>query len=140
MKPNRKDLEVAILDRMLGRNNYSLANPLGQTPSLLALVKTQAGKMYYLYFDLTGYPEECPSTFVKAELKDWKGNPLSTTDASMHCYGYWNGMTKLCLGWTSEWTPGAHLFALYVRGKIWLECYDRHLVTGKPIDYYLKHA
>lgn len=140
MKQKRFENEVAILDKILGRANYRLEDPYGLRTELLALVKTERGKFYYLFIKMHGYPEVCPTVYVKGELKDCKGNPMSTTDASMHCYGYEDGNTKLCIGWESSWNPQTTIIFLYLRGKIWLECYESHLVTGKPIDYYLRHA
>jgi hypothetical protein len=140
MTPTRKDLEVSILNRTLGRRNYKLSEPCGPNAELTAAVMTDPGNTYGLIIKLEGFPEVCPSIYVKGELKNWKGRPMSSTDASMHCYGYENGNTKLCYGWTSSWNPQVSLLYLYMRGKIWLECYEMHLVTGNPIDYYLPHA
>lgn len=140
MTPYRKAVEVNILDRTLGRDRYRLVDPLGQETKLYALAKTSSRKEYVLIIDLAGYPEKCPNLYVRGELKDHWGRSMSETSASMHCYGYENGNTKLCQGWQSSWTPSYHIFALYMRGLFWLECYERHLVTGKSIDQYLKHA
>ena len=140
MKQSRRDLEVALLDRILGPANYHLSNPSGPNAELLALVKTEKKKFYYVIIKLGGYPEVYPSVYVKGELKNKRGEPMSTTDASMHCYGYENGNTKLCLGWTATWNPETHLVFLYLRAKIWLECYDRHLATGQKIEDFLRHA
>jgi hypothetical protein len=140
MNLNRKSVEVNILDRTLGRDKYRLVDPLGPNTKLYALAKTSSQKEYVLILDLAGYPEACPKIYVRGELKDHWGKPMSETSASMHCYGYEDGNTRLCQGWQASWTPAYHIFALYMRGLFWLECYERHLATGETIDKYLKHA
>ena len=35
-------------------------------------------------------------------------------------------------------TPGVSLYKIYIKCALWLNIYEVHLKTGKPMEYYLK--
>lgn len=132
--------ETLLLEERLGPYNYRWEDKHSDHSVMKAVVETASKKVYVLILELMGYPELMPDMYVMGELKYKNGEPMSKTSYSMHCYGYCDGNTEICFGDSSEWSPQTSLFDLYIKGKIWLECYDGgHLVTGKPIDYYLRH-
>ena len=136
MTPLRLVDELNRLHEYLSLDNFELKNGLKDNPTLLLVAITDSNRTYGLEVNLKGYPESKPSMCVLEELPTRDGKKM-TCSGAMHCLGTQNGRTFICH--CSTWRPDTHLISLYFKGKLWLEAYEGHLQTGKPIDYYLKH-
>jgi len=72
-------------------------------------------------------------------LRDARGNAMDEASVSMHVLGTRDGATKICHFRPSRWVPQNTLYLVALKGRIWLEAYDAHTRTGKPLERYLRH-
>ncbi|MGX7826047.1 hypothetical protein ACTG9Q_13230 [Actinokineospora sp. 24-640] len=72
-------------------------------------------------------------------LRDFRGETLNKPCASMHVLGGKDLATKICHYRPSRWVPDNTLYLVALKGRVWLEAYDAHLRTGKPLDNFLRH-
>lgn len=143
MDKERYQPEYTVLSQRVPENAFRFFNTEGKSkrnPYLRIAVFTKSGNLYNLHMDLSSFPATIPPVFVMKMLKDKDGNDLSGTSACMHTLSSEHGWTRICHYGYNDWTPAVSLFKVYIRCHLWLEMYEAHLQTGKPIDYYLKHA
>lgn len=143
MDKERYLAEYEVLSQRVPKNAFRFFNIEKHSkgkPYLRIAVITKSGNLYNLHIDLSDFPALIPPVFVMKMLKDKDGNDLSDTSACMHTLSSEHGWTRICHYGYNDWTPAVSLFKVYVRCHLWLEMYEAHLRTGKPIDYYLKHA
>lgn len=139
MTPERYQLEQRVLSRHMPKNTYVFKNIGSSSPHLLIAARTNRGNVYTLRIDLDIFPNSIPHAFVTKMLKDKSGSLLDDPSASMHTLSSEHGYTRICHYGTNSWTPNVSLFKIYVKCRLWLEMYELHLQTGRPIDYYLNH-
>ena len=135
--------ELAVLSQRVPENAFRFFNVepgSSGTPYLRIGAVTNCGNVYTLHIDLSHFPESIPRVFVTKMLKTKNGEEMSGVSSSMHTLTSANGWTQICHYGYSNWTPAVSLFKVYVRCHLWLEMYEAHLITGKPIDYYLIHS
>ena len=135
----RYGLELQVLQQKLPPNLYRFCDMDKPAPYLLAGARTNRGNVYTLRIELAEFPQEIPKVFVTRMLQDRAGRPLSGASASMHTLPAEGGRTRLCHFGYDSWTPLVSLYKIYVKCRLWLEMYELHLQTGRPIDYYLNH-
>lgn len=111
----------------------------GDRPFLAAAVRTKFGHIYTIQIELARFPQSVPKVFVTQMLKRRDGVPLDKGSASMHTLPSEHGWTRICHYGQEAWTPGVSLYKIYVKCALWLNCYEQHLRTGHPMDYYLTH-
>ena len=58
---------------------------------------------------------------------------------SMHLLFPKSGYPNICTYKPTHWHPGITFYNVLVKARIWLEAFDGHRITGKPLDHYLKH-
>ena len=134
----RYEAEVALLRRKLSPNVWQF-DINSERPVLAMAVKTQSGSLYTIQIELARFPQSVPKVFVTRMLRDCSGCQMDEASASMHTYASEHGWTRICHYGSDSWTPGVSLYKIYVKCALWLNIYEAHLKTGKPIDYYLKH-
>lgn len=103
-------------------------------------LKTQSGTAYKLRIEAAAdYPSSKPSVYVSypASLTDYYGSLMISSSVSMHTLTAKNGMTQICHTWDANWNPNRSFFQVIMKARIWLEAYEGHKQTGKPIDHYL---
>ena len=138
MDEKRLNAENAVLAKHLPENLYRFERK-GKTLWLKAAARTNRGHVYTLAFDLSGFPSGVPKVYVTKMLKNRRGEKLDSADGQMHVLTSGNGWTRICHYGSDAWTPMVSLFKVYVKCRLWLEMYELHLQTGKPIEYYLNH-
>ena len=109
-------------------------------------LRTNAGKTYRLKVVLENFPYLQPTVYVHfpipSNLYDFNGRLLKDygVSASMHLLAPDSaGNIQLCHYSSSSWHENVTLYKVALKCLVWLNCYDGHLRTGKPLDYYLKH-
>lgn len=134
----RYEAEVALLRRKLppGVWRFDLNS---ERPILAMAVKTRIGNLYTIQIELARFPQNVPKVFVTRMLRNHDGEAMDDASASMHTYESEHGWTRICHYGSDSWTPGVSLYKIYVKCALWLNIYEAHLKTGRPIDYYLKH-
>ena len=139
MTLERKRLEEQVLARRLPANTYVFRDMNTSCPILTIAARTNNKKVYTLNIHLKDFPESIPKVFVSKMLYNHDGRPLDTPNGAMHIWGAENNCTRLCHYGSESWTPMVSLYKVYVKCRLWLEMYERHLETGNNIDYYLNH-
>jgi hypothetical protein len=88
------------------------------------------------------YPDRMPTMLVvnPRPLLDYHGRPLLRTNASMHVLGSSDGCTCLCHYNSELWDSNLALQMVALKGGLWLEAYEGHRRTGRPIDHWLSHT
>lgn len=137
MTPQRLVAELNEVAKYLGLNNFKLLDGVTPHPLFKAPVVTHTGRTHGLELHLSGFPESSPDMCVPEALR-MKDGRLMTISSEMHCLGIRDGKTYICHN--KIWRPETSLFNLYIKGKLWLEGYENHLITGEPIAKYLKDA
>lgn len=141
MDQQRYLLEKEVLRKQrFPENAYRFVDIGKEKPYLRMAAKTNSGKVYTLHMDLREFPDQIPPVYVTTMLKDKKGEDLAHASSSMHTLSSENGWTRICHYGANAWTPMVSLFRIYVKCRLWLEAYEAHLSSGKPIDFYLIHS
>ena len=102
-------------------------------------IYTTAGD-YTVRIELMSFPDQVPAAGVTRLLNDRMGNPLDTCNGLMHVLNCdWQGGTRICHYGPRSWTPNVSLYKVFIKCRLWLELYELHLQTGKPIDHFVVH-
>lgn len=143
MDNERYQAELAVLSQRIPENAFRFFNVESgarSAPYLRIGAVTNSGRVYTLHIDLSHFPESLPPVYVTKMLRTKNGEEMSGASMSMHTLSSAHGWTQICHYGYANWTPAVSLFKVYVRCHLWLEMYEAHLITGKPIDYYLIHS
>lgn len=110
---------------------------------VLGTAHTNVGNPYELWIPIPhGYPETRPPLYVL------RPNPMRTASGgTANALGLSHSMHTLAPGprnevqichWRdSRWHAGITIYKVLLKGLIWLEAYEQHLATGKPIDSFV---
>ncbi len=138
MTSERLKLEYAALAAFFSYKQFQL-----DMDKLIFAVQTNSKKVYTIKVDLTGgFPYSVPSVFIMTPkpLLTWDGHPMLEPSHSMHTLQGENGCVRVCHYGQIDWVPNVSLYQVIVKVRIWLEMYEVHLKTGRPLDYYLTSA
>jgi len=138
MTSERLNIERQILLEYLPAKQFRLTQD-----ELLIAVQTNSLRVYTVKIDLTNdYPYNIPKALVVSPkpLKDYYGRPMLEASHPMHTLPAENGCTRICHYGTVDWFPGCTLYQVYVKIRTWLEIYEYHLRTGRPLDSILTTA
>ena len=107
-------------------------------------LRTNSGNTYRLKMLLKDFPYSKPEVYVvfPVQLRDSDGKSLSSysVSAAMHLLTPdSNGNIQLCHFSSKVWHTNVTLYKVALKCLIWLNAYEGHLRTGKPIDHFLKH-
>ena len=142
MDKDRYNAERSLLARKFPANAFRFFNMeegASGEQYLRIGARTNSGNVYTLHMSLDGFPFAQPKVFVTRMLKDSKGNDMNSASSAMHTLTAERGWTRICHYGPASWTPAVSLYKVYVKCRLWLEMYEAHLRTGKPLDYYLNH-
>jgi hypothetical protein len=140
MTPQRLQQEIAILEKYFPRK-YKFENLYLDNELLDVGVKTQSGNIYRLNIKLKqDYPSSMPQVFVvyPTPLKNFNGEDIGAYSHSFHTLEKRGNDIEICHYKPNIWNPNFSLFRIIMKARIWLECYDQHKATGRPIDDFLK--
>ena len=87
------------------------------------------------------FPNSCPTMVVSnpnAALRKLNGSLLTRGSDEDHTYGSRDGLTVICHFRPNRWSNENTLYQVFMKGLIWLEAYEGHLRTGKPINTFLR--
>lgn len=141
MQRARLMAEKTILDKNFPMLSWH--NPTDSSKTFLeGPIKTNSGTLYHLkIFVPSTFPATCPDMTVSypVPLLDYIRRPMTEISAEMHILGEIDGQTKICHSQPSQWLPENTLYRVALKGRIWLEAYDAHLRTGRPLHAFLRH-
>jgi len=146
MNAARLNIEKEILEKYFPRR-HAFVHPTDPSRSYLDVgLKTNSGRAYRLKIIIPpDYPSAMPLVYIvfPNRLLDYRGKNLAAmgADGSMHVLPPNDGgCIQLCHFSSSLWHPGLTLYKVALKCLVWLEAYHNHLLTGKDIDYYLRHC
>ena len=136
----RLGLEKGILEKYFpGRVTWN--DPTGST-TVEVRMTTNNDKNYTLKIYLpSDFPNSCPELVVSnpsGVLRKRSGSYLNFGSSDDHTWSPRDGHTKICHYMPSQWVAENTLYQVFMKGRIWLESYEGHLRTGKPISDYLR--
>lgn len=140
MDRQRLEMEKQVLSRYLVPNSYCFMDMNTSNPYLAMACLTNHGKVYTIRIYLSNFPQSVPEVYVGQMLKSKTGADMDSPSAAMHTLSSRYGLTRICHYGSAAWEPGISLYKVYIRCRLWLEVYELHLKTGKPLDYFLSHA
>jgi hypothetical protein len=139
MNDTRKEYETAILERYFPKR-YVFASIKNQSV-LQVGIKSQSAKVYQLCVVLpVDYPNAMPDVFIvfPKALKDCNGKSIKAFSHEFHTLECNKEKVQICHFLPSNWNPQKSLYLVIMKVKIWIESYEGHLSTGKPISAFLK--
>lgn len=133
MDNTRLNLEKAVLESKLPSNMYMFREMGTPNAHLLIGARTNSKNVYTLKIMLKDFPSSVPEVYTTKPLKDRYGHDLEVSH-ELHNYGSSDGKTRICHCPSSSWTPRVSLYRVYIKCRLWLECYEIYLRTGQSID------
>ena len=141
MTAERLQLETSQLEKYF-KKRYMFENLGTQNEYVDVGVKTQSGKIYRLNILLNSdYPNSLPEVYVTYPLPliQYNGEKLPSLSVAFHTLKNDGDKVQICHFHEENWNPKQSLFKIAMKARIWLEAYEGHLRTGKPIDDFLNH-
>ena len=107
-------------------------------------MKTNFKNQYYLrVYVPRDFPNSVPEVVIMfpENLIDYHGKKLvdHNQNPAMHLLPPREGYPTICTYKPTHWNPSITIYNVLVKSRIWLEAFDGHRVTGKPLDHYLQH-
>ncbi|MBP3298762.1 MAG: hypothetical protein J6L73_03675 [Muribaculaceae bacterium] len=133
MDKARFELEKAVLGKKLPSNMYMFKEMGTPNAHLLIGARTNAKNVYTLQIMLNDFPSSVPMVYTTKPLKDRSGRNLKVSH-ELHNYGTADGKTCICHYPDESWSPRVSLYKVYIKCRLWLECYEIYLRTGQSID------
>lgn len=111
----------------------------------VGVATSNSGKRYSLYIPIpSGFPTQRPPLYITEPhpLLMADGTQISRLGVShqMHTLAPWdsNGWVQICHWRDSRWHSGIVLQKVFLKGLIWIEAYEQHLATGRPLDDFVR--
>lgn len=137
-RPQRLCMEQQIITRQYPRFRWRSS---GHGVRIEGPILTTAGYSYDVRIRVSqGFPFAHPLTFIVSPIR---GNGVSLTEVShaMHTLSPdANNHPQLCLYNDSNWAPSLTLQHVLVKAAVWLEAFDQHCRTGRPISDFLANV
>ena len=135
----RLGLEKSLLEKYFsGRIRWINETSPGEAKVEVSMT-TNANKSYTLRVQIPAdFPNSVPILLVtkpSRPLRKKDGGSLGFED---HSWGTHDGFTQICHYKPCLWSAENTLYEIFMKGLIWLEAYDAHLSTGKPIRNFLR--
>ncbi len=130
-RTKRIDLEEKLLRKTFGptfRFQEAEGGVVGRIPS-------NAGNLYTLWLDLHTFPDDFPPAYiVDPVLKNKAGRKLAEASHGMHTRERnEHGQLQICHTSSEAWSTQMSLTAVVLKLRIWIEAYEAHLKSGRPI-------
>jgi hypothetical protein len=105
---------------------------------------SNAGYRYRLYISIPeGFPRQRPSMYITEPLPLLMADGTSLTrlgiSHQMHTLEpSSNGMVQICHWRDARWHSGILLQKVFLKGLIWIEAYEQHIATGRPLAEFVR--
>ncbi len=137
----RLNIERTILEQSFS-GAFSFLGMDGPAARLEINLRTSSGASFKLAIALQAdYPASVPEVYVLSPLllRDFLGQDLLAISPShtMHLLKPRERHIQLCHYKAENWHPNVTLYKVALKCLLWLEAYQNHLQTGRPITDYL---
>lgn len=102
-----------------------------------------SGRQYRLYIPIpAGYPHQRPPMYVTEPnpLRMYDGTLVASLGVShnMHTLApHSQGWPQICHWRDGRWHSGILLQKVFLKGMMWIEAYEQHLATGRPLAEFV---
>lgn len=125
-----------------GMTHFDFKNPSDSSNcSLYGTIKSSYGNTYWVRIRIPdNYPIGCPEAYIEyPTIYDHDGRCLTSAGVShsMHTLEPKGGNVHMCLYRPSNWTMNDSLVKIISKAHVWLEAYEAHRKTGRPIDDFV---
>lgn len=108
-------------------------------------LRTNRGVEYAIRVTLPAdFPSHIPCAQITTPrpLRDFSGRHLTNlgSSTSMHLLEPHDDLPVICHHRPATWGPHLTVYQVVMKARLWLEAYQMHLATGRPIDTWLGHA
>lgn len=138
----RINLEHALLHHE-GMTQFSVYwDNATDTYSASGYTSSSSGRSYRLELPIpAGFPYSRPPLYITDPypLRMADGQPVSSLGVShsMHTLSPSNGCVQVCHWRDNRWHSGIYLYKVFLKGLIWIEAYEQHLATGRPLSEFV---
>lgn len=141
----RLGLEKELLEKYL-HGRVSWINPTGSTIVEVRATCTNSKEYTLKVYLPSDFPNSCPDMVVKPPSSTWfsyylrkkDGSKMDDASGSDHTLEGRDGYTKICHFRSCLWKSDYTIYQVIMKGLIWLEAYEAHLRTGRPLGSFLK--
>ena len=139
MTQDRLNVEYRVLKEYFQEKTFKFIRFNTDRPALAIAQQTNSGNIYTIEIILSNFPNSVPDAFITnpKPLLTYSGETMLTASHSMHTLNGENGCVKVCHYHPSDWHPNVSLYKVVLKIRIWLEMYEEHLKTGRPLSDYL---
>ncbi len=141
---DRLAIEHAILQKV-GLGQFSVYYNSGRDAyDGFGTAHTNAGNAFDLWLPIpSGFPDVRPPLYVARPnpLRDAFGGTINARGLSHEMHTLMQGprgVVQICHWRDARWHAGITLDKVFLKGLIWLEAYEQHLATGKPISSFVR--
>lgn len=121
---------------------FSWENPTSDT-SVVGPLTTNSGRAYRIRIRLPrDYPGSYPAAYVISPhpLLDHRNVPVAASSHAMHTLAPDDtGHVQICHHNNESWCESILVAGVLYKLRLWLEAYEHHLLTGRPIANFLAH-
>ena len=138
----RLELEHRLLQQE-GFGQFSIyRNTNDDTYYGFGVATTSSGRQYKLYLVIPSeFPYQRPSLYVTDPQPLFTFDRRSLTDLgtshNMHTLSPSNGCVQICHWRDDRWRASILLHKVFLKGLLWLEAYEQHLATGRPLAEFV---
>ncbi|MGD9902810.1 MAG: hypothetical protein AB7U83_05020 [Vicinamibacterales bacterium] len=132
-------LENEILKRE-GFDQFAVwHHPSDDTYTVSGTATASNGRTFYLWMPIpSGFPQQRPPLYITEPnpLRMFGGNPVVSLGVShqMHTLTpHSAGWPQICHWRDARWHSGIVLQKVFLKGLIWIEAFEQHLATGRPL-------
>jgi hypothetical protein len=114
------------------------------TYSASGTTSSNSGRRYSLYIPIpSGFPVQRPSMYLTEPFPLYMadGTRVSSLGVShqMHTLAPpSNGTVQICHWRDNRWHSNILLQKVFLKGLIWIEAYEQHLATGRPLADFVR--
>ena len=139
MTQERLNQEYRGLTEYFQEKTFKFVKFNTDAPALVIAQQTNSGKIYTVEIKLANFPNSVPDAFITnpKPLLTRSRETMLVASHEMHTLSGENGCVKVCHYHPSDWHPNVFLYKVVVKIRIWLEMYETHLKTGRPLSNYL---
>ncbi len=132
--------------------DFSFYKPTGVT-YLSGTFETNAGSSYGVRVEIpSGFPDQCPPAYITSPNPLWRHGQADSfwrrlmeksineegISHEMHTLSpHTNGWVQVCHFRSERWSADVTLVQVLVKIRLWLEAYELHCATGRPIDDFM---
>ncbi|MCL2295068.1 MAG: Mov34/MPN/PAD-1 family protein [Spirochaetes bacterium] len=138
VRNERFEIEHIALQNILSEKDFKFLDFDTDKPYFTAKLQTSNGKVYTIKIDLTYFPGSVPDVFIvkPKSLLTFSGHSLLKANHDMHTLDGKDGFVRISYCRAQDWRENVSLYKIVNSIRAWLEMYEKHLKTGKAIDFY----